>query len=68
MMPRPSGIVRYVGIAVFFLFALYAFNNNAYEITVSNLHRPGGYGGLGSAASRLHKGYNHSDFSCVFFS
>ncbi len=56
MLPRPSGIVRYLGIALIMLFALYAFHNNAYEITV---HRPGGFGGLSSAAERLHKGYEY---------
>lgn len=53
MMPRPSGIIRYLGIALIMLFALYIFNNNAYEITVPNLPGPSSFGGLGSAASRL---------------
>lgn len=57
MFARPSGIVRYLGLALIILCALYAFKNNAYEATVSNLHRPGGFGGLSSAADRLHKGY-----------
>ncbi|KAJ6779582.1 hypothetical protein PWT90_04746 [Aphanocladium album] len=68
MFARPSGIIRYLGIALIILFALYAFNNNAYEITISNLHRPGRYGGLGSAASRLHNGNNkrHPIDSLIF--
>ncbi|ATY65888.1 capsule associated [Cordyceps militaris] len=64
MMPRPSGIVRYLGIALIMLFTLYIFNNNAYEITVSSLHRPGGLSGGG----RLYKGTNklHPIDSLIF--
>ncbi|TQV92962.1 hypothetical protein V2A60_003719 [Cordyceps javanica] len=42
MMLRPSGIIRYLGIALIMLFALHALNNNVYEITISNLRRPAG--------------------------
>ncbi|KAJ3474199.1 hypothetical protein NLG97_g9949 [Lecanicillium saksenae] len=68
MFARPSGIIRYVGVALIVLFALCAFNNAAYEITIPNLHRPGGYGSFGSAASRLHKGNNkpHPIDSLIF--
>lgn len=57
MFARPSGIIRYLGLALIMLCALYAFKNNAYEATISNLHRPGGFGGLSSAAHNLNKGY-----------
>ncbi|OAA57793.1 Lipopolysaccharide-modifying protein [Cordyceps fumosorosea ARSEF 2679] len=56
MMPRPSGVVRYLGIAFIMVFALYAFNNNAYEISVANLH---GQGGL-STGGRSYKGNSKS--------
>ncbi|KAM3481906.1 hypothetical protein MY8738_004215 [Beauveria namnaoensis] len=55
MMPRPSGIVRYLGIALIMLFALCALNNNVYEISVSNLHRgPGSYGGRFYKGAKTH--------------
>ncbi|OAA70789.1 Lipopolysaccharide-modifying protein [Akanthomyces lecanii RCEF 1005] len=68
MFARPSGIVRYLGLALIMLCALYAFKNNAYDATVSNLHRPSGFGGLSSAADRLHKGKNkaHPIDSLIF--
>ena len=35
MLPRPSGIVRYIFVAVLIIFALYAFSSNTYDLRSS---------------------------------